>query len=414
MASLAQRHMAGAIYAPAIQAGFSSGILRSGYRDRLYGGTGIKVSDLNFLNSGGIFDINVYLTSAHVYRNIGSPDITHSRRPGQVHIVDSGGYSLINADIKADAGFARRMWEYQVRHADIALTLDIPLRTVSAGVNSHYRSFDDCLKETCALLRLYSSWNNSPCGAGSRARGIRWLNILQGENVHESRVWYQCVRYSGFDGWAFGGTARKKLSIVIARLFDMKEDGFIRSDGWFHFLGVGGLNAFVALTAIRDGLRSVMGSPHIQVSFDSAYPFNSVSRHRRFYKMDDWRPDEFGFLLDDIPTGMWALRNDNFTGIKGPMLPFLSWEDLAYDMRYHKSGRVELGGQKNDFLFQHHNVWCHVTAFADVYDQLLLPRKERTLPALYSDRYELIRSVVESGSRGHLANQSSLLDAVPM
>lgn len=409
MAHLSQRQTVGAIFAPAVQPIFSSNVCKDQHRFRSFGDTGIQVKDLNFLQAGKVFNLDVFLTSAHVYRDVKGVDITHTRRPDQVHIVDSGGYSVINSTIKADQEFARKMWEYQVKHADVALTLDVPLGTIEAGKNPHYRTFNDCLDETVNLLTHYSTWNNG-LGLGQK---IRWLNIIQGRNLYESQVWYDRVKGFNFEGWSFAGKSRKDMSTVVSRLFDMKRDGLIRKDAWFHFLGLGSLKAYVALTAIRDGLRQLFNSEEIQVSFDSAYPFNSVSLSRQYYQIDDWRSDTYGFSLQEIPHGLWALGNQDYTGIKGPVLPFMTWDALAYDLRGASMGRrMELGGLKNHLLFQNHNVWSLVTAMANAGDQLKIPRKDRTLPALFSDIYDVIFDVVASGSRHELASNFYKLAAI--
>lgn len=74
--------------------------------------------------------------------------------------------------------------------------------------------------------------------------------------------------------------------------------------------------------------------------------------------------------------------------------------------------RMELGGLKNHLLFQNHNVWSLVTAMANAGDQLKIPRKDRTLPALFSDIYDVIFDVVASGSRHKLADNFYKLAAI--
>lgn len=48
--------------------------------------------------------------------------------------------------------------------------------------------------------------------------------------------------------------------------------------------------------------------------------------------------------------------------------------ELTDKMRIHR--RMELGGLKNNLLFQNHNVWSLVTAMANAGDQLKIPRKD--------------------------------------
>lgn len=406
--TLSQRQAVGAIFAPAVQPIFSMYVEHPSYRHRLFGESGWNVSDLNFLRCGSNFDLSVFLTSAHVYRDVKRHDITHVRRPGQTHIVDSGGYSLINSDVKARS-IAMRMWKYQVEHADIAMTLDVPTATIDRGANSHYRTFSSCLTETVDLLKSYERWNLRPEGRRAKRRGLRWLNVLQGRDSYESRAWYEAVRGFDFNGWAFAGDTRRDLFVVISRLFDMFEDGLIPCRAWFHFLGMGSLRAFVILTAIRDGLRALMNDPNIQVSFDSADAFNSVSRFRQFYELDDWRPENLGVVRRSIPNDLSLIGSFDYTGIKGPLLPWMSWDDLAYDPTGGVSGRrAELGGLKNNLLFQHHNVWSQVTAFASVGDRLLLSQQRGLPPSLSAD-YDLVFKVVASGNRKVLAHESLTL-----
>lgn len=407
MRSLFQRQQAGAIFAPAVQPTFSQGVAGN-MKDRLLGSSGCKVSHLDFLKEGSAFDIGVFLTSAHVYRGkVG--DITHRRRPGQAHIVDSGGYSLINSNIEATDCLARSMWEYQVKHADVALSLDVPLRTASAGKNSYYRTVDSCLKRTTELLRLYQRWNAAYSG-----RKPLWLNIVQLDPADRFNAWYNTVRHYPMDGWAFGGADRRNMALVTSHLFRMYRENRIPAAGWFHFLGMGGLNAFIALTAVRDGLRLLTGDHRITVSFDTAYPFNIVGRENRFIQMDDFGASDFGFKFEAIPSGMWAVGNDDLTCMKGPVLPWMTWNDVAYDPRWHPStGKLDLGGFRNTLLFQNHNVWCVVTAFADVYDQLWLPKRERMLPDIYTKRYEYVRNLVASGSDLKLQDEWGCLSRIP-
>ena len=401
--ALRERQKVGAIFAPAVQPVFSTHVEAAEYRDRPFGESGWTVGDLNFLRRGANFDIGVFLTSAHVYRDVKKHDITHVRRAGQTHIVDSGGYSLINSTMKASS-IARGLWNYQVAHGDIAMTLDVPTATITRGVNPHYRTFDACLAETLDLLRLYSDWNTSGDAGPARGRGTKWLNVLQGRNSYESQLWFEAVKGFGFDGWAFAGDTRRDLSVVITRLFDMFEAGLSPKGAWFHFLGMGSLRAFVVLTALRDGLRALTGDTTIEVSFDSAEPINCVHGYRAFYEMDDWRREDFGLKRLAIPNNLSSIGNHDFTGLKGPVLPWMTWNDLAYDPRGAAPGRrAELGGLKNDLLFHHHNVWSHVAAFADVGDELRLPRHERVLSVVLSGDYGLVSNLVASGSRAELA-----------
>jgi len=99
------------------------------------------------------------------------------------------------------------------------------------------------------------------------------LNVIQGRNERESKFWYEAVKGYDLEGWSFAGVHQSSFTMLLNRLIDMKQDGFLQRAKWIHVLGVSKLENAYLFTTILQCIRHL--NPDVNLSFDTASPFRS-------------------------------------------------------------------------------------------------------------------------------------------
>ena len=56
------------------------------------------------------------------------------------------------------------------------------------------------------------------------------MNVLQGNTVQETDVWYDEVKWYDFEGWAFAGKFRHNMWALCRRIIIMMDDGQIEKN----------------------------------------------------------------------------------------------------------------------------------------------------------------------------------------
>lgn len=155
------------------------------------------------------------------------------------------------------------------RHADYAMTLDVPTGpVVKRGSNCRYASTKDCLDETLDHLAFFRAQRRSP--------DLKLLNVLQGNDPDEADAWYDAVKQFEFEGWAIAGLMRHNMYEVCRRVLVMARENQLQNKHWIHVLGTCELETAVLLTALQRSINRYI-NPNLRISFDTSSPFLILS-----------------------------------------------------------------------------------------------------------------------------------------
>ena len=267
-----------ALFLPSIFSGYVNGISRevSQHRPgfaptRLY-----STRELNFLDQKhGLFFYPRALYSAgvanlNIDRAIETESAIYERDPDNTFLmVDSGGFQIITGALKFDWNNPDKMrmkilrWQEAIGNA--AIVLDVPTLAIYTE-GSGFKTFDDCLRQTVDNLQFISD----------NAKGkVPFINVIQGQNNHEVKAWYDAVKFFDCDGWALAGYAKHDLYTILRTIIMLRDDKALDDCRWLHFLGIGNTKMGVIFSTIQRGLRAWVNSD-IQVTLDAASPFQEA------------------------------------------------------------------------------------------------------------------------------------------
>lgn len=313
-----------AVYTPSITAEYA----RIGHASHLKQTYAFAEADLNFLDpNSGLFHYPYALYSAgqaaKTPAEAAQKNIVSERDRDQTTVIgDSGGFQIQQGTIAFRGDQTNeRMLRWLESHADFAMTLDFPTGGISSGnVDPHSKrliteghnlqamsasnglsiDYNACLTQSLVNLDYFVT---------HRAAGAtNLLNVLQGRNERESKVWYEAVKGYGLEGWAFAGAHQATFSLIMARLLDMYEDGLLQNTKWIHILGISTLEPAYLFTTILRCIRCV--NPQIGISFDSSNPFSSAGNWE-FYTA--YRFDKFGCAIPTVAFAANATATDTRT-----------------------------------------------------------------------------------------------------
>ncbi|WLS09728.1 hypothetical protein Q9314_08190 [Shinella sumterensis] len=319
-----------ALYMPAI----SSAYARYGYGQRFKNSYDFTEKQLNFLDPNeGMFNYPYALYSAgQAAATDGAAQRTtfitkKERYKGLTTIIgDSGGFQIQQGTIKFEGNkTCERILRWLEGTADYSMTLDFPTGGIGKGRMEAHRNrltraghdiagmtarngqsldFNAALKQS--ILNLDYFVTNRKAGA------TKFLNVLQGRNEDESKAWYEEVKGFDLEGWAFAGLHQCTFSMVLNRLLDMWDDGYLQKAEWIHFLGISTFPAAYLFTAILRCIRQV--NPAISISFDTSNAFTTavnglfyawarqdkrVSKAEQ-YKLSEVAPEDEDVSLNDL------------------------------------------------------------------------------------------------------------------
>jgi len=257
-----------AVYVPSVTPGFAIDVQAQRDFGRALS-NGIKIADLNFLDPANkFFRISHVMSSAGQALGQTQPCIiTERNRDTTMLICDSGGYQIANGSLRISGDADRyRILRWMERHADIAMTLDVPTGPVLKP-GYRFKSSSDCLTATLEHLDFFQQ---------HRTPGkVRLLNVLQGNNLAESDVWYEAVKHYDFEGWAFAGVLRHNIYAFCRRIIRMANEKMLDGKTWIHVLGTCELETAVLMTAMQRAInRHINGE--VRISFDTSSPFRNL------------------------------------------------------------------------------------------------------------------------------------------
>lgn len=342
---------------------------------------------LNFLDENGYYHYKWALYSAgharlDVKQGANEERMVHKRdRKNTVIIGDSGGFQVTKGtshfknidwntfDGPGGDGIRQKVLTWLEETADWSMTLDIP--AVAILENPNIKTFEDTLRLSVVNLDYFIK---------HRIPGkTKFLNVLSGSNVENSKVWYdEVIKYNnpreiekmGYDsdrtleGYAFAGINKMHMRTVLERMLDLIRDGMLEGKDWIHFLGIGRLDWACYLTSIQRCLREHY-NPNVTISFDAASAFVAVAKGLT-YSHNIFTPKRWGYNME-------SAIDERL--LKGSNLPFPFLSPITERMTIgdicrlgpgeaNKQGKVSKTSWDNMsyLLLMAHNVYNHISA----------------------------------------------------
>ena len=370
------------------------------------------MENMNWLNSQeGLFTYKWSLYSAghadlDVNKDAPKELMVREREQGTWMLGDSGGFQIAKGlwegDWKANSKCPKaqqkreQVLKWLDTYFDYGMILDIPTWVIHDKKASKAVGITT-LQEAIDATRFNNEYFMQH-RKGKENGGVRFLNVLQGDNHANAEQWYQIMKEycdpnkypnTHFDGWAMGGQNMCDVHLVLKRLVNIIHDGLLQEgkQDWMHFLGTSKLEWATLLTDIQRAVRKYH-NPNFTISFDCASPFLATAngqiyteivtedRAKWSYRMDataddkkyasDTRPFSQGVVADGI--------HDSFTD--SPISRNCEMKDICI----YKPGDLNKNGKEGKTswdsfsytLMMGHNVWMHINAVQEAnrqYDQ---------------------------------------------
>ena len=337
---------------------------------------GITLDNLNFVNQeDGFVFIPTSLYSAGQAAKTKSmaaktDAITDRNRDNTILLGDSGGFQIQTGSIKFKGDETKeRMLRWLEKNCDWSMILDFPTGGVDMGtIDLHLPRIQTDLQKTpyqykkgkknhtfssaedfCKFLNLdvadegnvgYSACliqtmiNNDYFSQHRVPGSTKFLNVIQGRSLEESKVWYEHVKHYEFEGWALASLHKENLVMAMSRLVDMYHDGLLQTKDWIHMLGVGKLPNGCVYTTIQRAIRENI-NPNLTISYDVSSPFTTAAFGNVF----------LGYTLDKNKWTIQSQTLNNPEHLKGRSLyNSLLVDELRKLYEQKSSGDIEDGG----------------------------------------------------------------------
>jgi len=179
---------------------------------------------------------------------------------GTLLLGDSGGFQIASGALKWCPTLVPKIFQWLEDNSHIAMNLDIPPRMEYAGQYS-----------TC----LNISKQNFKYFADNQTGKTKFLNVLQGEDDHTYKKWYDEIKQFSFNGWGIGGCGGSLFRFMsgIATLLGGKEH-LKDNNLYWHILGTSKITDFLILSQLQKSLCEV--NSNVTVTTDSSSPTRSV------------------------------------------------------------------------------------------------------------------------------------------
>lgn len=260
---------------------------------------------MNFLNRDqAYYQYKWGLYSAgHAQLNLDKADVDDAMiqqrdRNNTFMLCDSGGFQIIKGVIqcdwknfKTDDSLRQKILNWLEHTGDYSMILDIP--TLAADPTFTERtgitSFNQCLEFTDFNVEWFKR---------NRKYQTKYLNVMQGRNWAEAEHWYETMKKHDLEGFAFGGSAKNDINIVLRTLIKMRDDKQLEQGkrDVLHYLGISRLEWAMAYTQIKRSLRETV-NPDIEVMFDCASPFLATA-NGTLYTQHIHKNDRFMYVME--------------------------------------------------------------------------------------------------------------------
>ena len=384
-----------AVYLPAIQGWYSTMVHndRARKRDRPFP-NGLKLTDLDYLNPKsklwhygyGLYSAGLFSSDAPQACSVANRDKSATTILG-----DSGGYQIgigtfpgtqhITRETTAEGvvrawsecGDVRnRVLNWLESNSDYAMTIDMPLWVKnSPNSTSPFKicSTEQLIDMSVANLKFIKQ----------RARGrTKWLNVIQGTNDADSKLWWDAVKQYRFGGWALAGSVgwRGGLDSVLHNVLMMRDEGaFTDGQDWLHVLGVSQPTWAVLLTAIQMQLRK--HNPKLRVSYDSASPFQMVGKYHDTVRYPKLTKDIKSWVMSasEVPINpIYADSREKFHfPFSSPLGELMTLDQLNVNGGQYQATPAD---HISWLLLINHTLYVYVRAFLEANEIAFMKRSE--------------------------------------
>lgn len=303
-------------------------------------------------------------------RERGIERIIHNRSPETKLVGDSGGYQFRTGAWQYDTDnrvtmdqLCENVLRWQEATCDVIMPLDLPPIDTGGLDNgkSVLRTYDQCLRGTLKNFEYF---------ANNRDHSLQKpiLNVLQGTSFQDQQRWYEAVRSTKFDGWAFSWASHENVMRVIHRLAILKNDGELENCQWIHFLGVARLRFAGALTLIMRALRKHV-NPNLVLSFDASSPMLMAGKvgkgyHNWFFN-DRGSLSEMTFDYHAVPRDIKYIgRKTPFPFVTSPIGHMLEMGHLCVNKKPTSNSSAWDG--MSSTLLSNHNTYVHLHAIYQI------------------------------------------------
>jgi hypothetical protein len=345
----------------------------------------VTQAELDFLNPDtGMFFLPCSLYSAgQAAKGSGkneSKDMVTGRRKDITTILgDSGGFQIQTGAIKFEGDKTRnRMMRWLEENCDWSMILDFPTGGIQIGnIDQHLKRLegDEWFRDKDGNIILDKSGNPTPNplpdwgnkdaldaliiknGAdvndindrlfyacmlqtiinndffvkNRTAGATKFLNVVQGRNETESKIWYENVKHYPFEGWSLASHHKENFRMSLGRILDMRDDNLLADRDWMHFLGVGKFQNGCVYTTIQREVRKQI-NPNFTISYDVSSPFTLAAYGKVF----------LGYNLNK---DSWSIQGEKLDGRN--YLPTNTYiddegvEQIGYEMDGTGKGRIK-------------------------------------------------------------------------
>jgi hypothetical protein len=422
-----------AVYLPAIQEWYSREVWSNKNLDKERPfPEGISLTDLDFLNpKSKLWHYGYGLYSAGQFKNSEPIKCSVSKRDREKTTIlgDSGGFQIGMGTFPGteelrkikDADALVKAWERStdVREhvvnwlestSDYAMTIDMPLwARVSTTGKSPFKvcSVDQLIKMSVENLKFIRD---------NKRGGTKWLNVLQGVEEEDSRLWWNAVKKFKFDGWALAGSVGWSggLDSVLRNVLMMRDDGaFEKGQDWIHVLGVSRPTWGVIFSAIQRQLWNV--NPDLRISYDSASPFQTVGKYQKLVRYPKYTHDLKSWVMSISPSpiGSGYCDANHFHFPHGsPIGDLLTLDHLSILGGSYEANPTD---KTTWILLLNHSLYIYIRAFLEANELAFMKRSdaEYFVPEELLNVIDFIGDVFESPNwDGKIKNHKKLLDDV--
>ena len=380
-----------AVYIPSVTPGYAMDVYAQNWKRQLP--AGVESGDLNFLDPNNkLFRISHVMSSAGQALMQPRPCIVTERdRSKTVLICDSGGYQIASGRLRINGDDDRlRILRWMEQHGDIGMTLDVP--TGPLGEPDYpYANNADCLTATLEHLEFFQR---------HRVPGkIALLNVLQGNTLRDSDLWYDKVKNYDFEGWAFAGLLRHNIYAFCRRIIKMADDNLIQNKRWIHVLGTSELDTAVLLTALQRAINRHL-NPNLRISFDTSTPFR-MAAYGTIVTLPEFKKKVMTMPARHFPDGPKFIGSDVRWPWPSPLGNRMVVGDVC--VRKHVSA-PSCHDMQSNYYMAHHNLGalCWGIALANrLFDSECIDHKH-TIAIPVGEAVELIEKVFVGGNMNNL------------
>lgn len=434
-----------AVYLPAMQHGYASAVDSNKLLKGRDFPKGLKLTDLDFLNpKSKLWHYGYALYSAGQFTDARPKAcaVVNRDREHTTILGDSGGYQIGKGTLRGTEHLKRaktsaevcelwrqsgdiRKWivQWLEDNSDYAMTIDMPLW-------AKFPSNSKTPFHKCSVEELIDLSIGNLDYIKRNARGkTKWLNVIQGTNHNDWKLWWNAVKKYKFGGWALAGSVGWRgikenkreqiegmngLESVLQMVLTMRDDNaFEKGQDWMHVLGVSQPTWAVLLTAMQRAIRKHCANEEFRISYDSASPFQAAGRYQQVVRYPKFTKD----------IASWAI-----TMHAAPVNPIYADTGSRYHFPYSspvgdlltlnhlniRGGEFQRGAYDtvSNHLLANHNLWVYVRGFLEANELafMLASEADKAVPQKLIDVFAFIELIMgEERWQAKLKKEKTLL-----